>query len=119
MKGPFPFRWSLVIPVAVSPDEHISAAIVVAMIPSAMQAAIMSVELYAGTAVVARTVIVAIAAHIDAKPARACGRRRSDGEGRQRGEHVGKLPHCSSPLVVTWRERMPGARVAGNSRKLF
>src|ERR1700752_1532471 len=102
----------------VTPDHDVAVAIVVTVIPSAMQATIVSVELDTRAAVVAIAVVSPIAADIDAESAGACGRGNADGEGRQCGQRVRELPHCSSPLVATWRKRMPAGSVAGNSKKL-
>jgi hypothetical protein len=83
----------------VPPDHDIPVAIIVAVIPSAVQAAIVLIESEAWTAV-AVAVIVAVTAYIDTETACACCRGDANGEGRQSDQHVRKLPHCSSPLVV-------------------
>jgi hypothetical protein len=83
----------------VTPDDDASVAIIVAVIPPAMQAAIMLIEPEARTTVVTVAVIAPITPYIDAESARACGRGDTDGDGRQSGQH--EFPHHSSPLVVT------------------
>jgi hypothetical protein len=43
-------------------------------------------------------VIIAVAADMNAKLGGACDGRRSDGDGRNRGQHVRQVPHGLSPL---------------------
>jgi len=66
----------------VTPDDDVSVAIIVAVIPSAMQAAIVSIEPEARTTVVTVAVIAPIAPYIDAESACACGRGCTDDDGR-------------------------------------
>src|SRR5215468_1290201 len=115
-KGPFPFHRLLVVPVVTTDHET---AVIVAVIPSAMQAAVMVIESHARSAVVAVAVIAAVAAHIDAEPAGACSRRHADSQRCQGSQRVRELPHCSSPLLVTWRERMPPRFCCGEQRETF
>src|SRR5262245_38804101 len=84
-----------------------------------MQAAVMVIEPHARSAVVAVAVIAAVAAHIDAESAGACSRRHADSQRRQGSQRVRELLHCSSPLLVTWRERMPQRFCCGEQRETF
>src|SRR5262245_42137981 len=102
------FRYLAISPLVpvVTPDHDVAVAIVAAItvVPAAMHATVVPVELDARTAVVAVAVVTSIAAYIDAKPLRASGRGDTDGESCQCGERIGKLLHCSSPLVATREE---------------
>src|ERR1700752_1973073 len=100
-----------------TPDHDAAVVIIAVVIPSAMQAAVAPVESHTRSAVVAVAVIVAFAAHIAADPAGARCCRYTDGKRCQGSQRVRELSHCSSPLVVTWRERMPRRSVAGNGKK--
>src|SRR5262245_8748889 len=97
---------SSLVPV-MTPDHDAAVVIIARVIPSAVQAAVVLIESHARSAVVTAAVIVAVAAHIDAEPAGARCCRYTDGKRCQGSQRVRELSHCSSPLVVTWRERMP------------
>jgi hypothetical protein len=58
----------------VTPNHDISVAIIVTVVPSAMQAAIVFIEPEAGATVVAVAIVAVITAHIDAESACACCR---------------------------------------------
>jgi hypothetical protein len=99
-----------------TPDDDPSVAIIVAVIPPAVQSAIMLIEPEARTTVVTVAVVAPITPYIDAESACACGRGCTDGDGRQSGQH--EFSHGSSPLVVTSSKQMPPWSVAGNTEKL-
>src|SRR5262245_38114229 len=102
------FRYLAISPLVpvVTPDHDVAVAIVAAItvVPAAMHATVVPVELDARTTVITVAVVTAVAAHINARSLRAGGGGDTDGESRQCGERIGKLLHCSSPLVATRRE---------------
>src|SRR4029077_19762895 len=101
--GHFHFT-GLLVPV-VTTDHDVAVTIVVAVIPSAMQAAVVLIEPHARAAIIAVAVVAAVAAHIDAEPAGAGRGRDADSKGCQCGERIRELSHCSSPLVVGLRRK--------------
>jgi hypothetical protein len=102
----------------VTTDYDVPVTIIVAVIPSAVQAAVVLIESYARAAIIAVAVVGAVAAHIDAEPAGAGGRGTADGERGQRGERIRQLTHCSSPLLLRGENERRSDSVAGNSKKL-
>src|SRR6478736_8163077 len=95
-RGPFPSSVLLVVPVMVTPDDHLTVA--VAMIPSTMPAVVMPINLNTGAVIIAVAIVVPVAADAEAEPFSACDCRRRNRKGRQRGENVSKLLHVPSPI---------------------
>jgi hypothetical protein len=85
----------------VTPNDYRSVA--VAIIPAAMPAPVMTVELGTGAAIII-AVIVPVATDAEAKPLGARHGRRRNREGRQRCENARKLLHFASPIVVAQEE---------------
>jgi len=81
----------------VTPNDYRPVAI--AIVPAAMVAAVMSVELGTRAAIVI-TVIVSVAAEPETESLGARHGRRSNRDGRQRSENARKLLHVASPIVV-------------------
>jgi len=67
-RGPLPL---VLVPIVVTPDDHVS----IVVVPTAVPAAIMSIEFSARTTIVMVAVIAVVAADIDAKPLRVGYRR--------------------------------------------
>jgi hypothetical protein len=63
----------------VTPDDYVT--VTIAMIPSAMPAAVMSIEPNARTVIVAVAVVVSVAADPNTKSLSACGCRGHNGDG--------------------------------------
>src|ERR1700730_8858276 len=111
---------ALVIPVMVTPDHD--RAVAIAIVPAAMPAAVMSVELDARPAIIVAVaiIVVRVAADAEAEPLGARHGRRRDHEGRQRSENARKLLHVASPIVVLREEKTCGAaRRSWNSGGTF
>src|SRR5690242_8740258 len=98
------------------PDDHLAVAI--AMRPAAVPAAIMFTEFRARSAIVPVTIIIAVAADMNAKLGGACNCRGSNCDGRERGQHVRQLPHGPSPSWLTGEQQMASWSVAGTGTKL-
>src|SRR5689334_19572706 len=96
-KGAISISTGRLVPI-VTADHDVAVAVIVAVVPAAVQAAVVLIEPHARAAIVAVAVVAAVSAHIDAEPAGAGGRRDGDGERGQGGDCIRELTHCSSPL---------------------
>jgi hypothetical protein len=63
----------------VTPDDYV--AVVIAMIPSAMPATVMSIEPSTGTVIIAVAIVVSVAADPNTKSLSACDCRGRNGDG--------------------------------------
>src|SRR5262249_11526281 len=114
VRGPF----RLVVPIAIAPDHDATVAIVVAMIPATMPAAVVFIEPEPRT-VVAVAIVVAVAAHIDAEPLRVGDGRGAHRDGRQSGNCVSELSHGSSSIFCSGKETNAGRARCRNQPGTF
>jgi len=94
-------------------DDYRPVAIVI--VPAAVPATIVSVKLDARAAIVV-AIIVPVAADPEAEALRASHGRRSNRNGRQRGENARKLSHVASPIVVAQEGKRAGVGAVPGTR---
>ena len=108
---------SLVVPVTMTLNDYRSVAVMV--VPTAMQSAVMSVELGTRAAIVVPIAIigVSVASDADTETLGARNRRSRNCDGRQGGENASNLFHVN--LLLMHRENGAIRHVPGTTTKLF